>query len=233
MHDARSFLNRPIFVTGRPRSGTSLSAGLLAALGVWTGRTIPGGPANPKGFFENMTIRETILKPILSHDGYDPLGVRKLPPESFAPVVRSSRAENFATMLGRIIADQGYVADRPWLYKDAKLALVWRTFDRSFPQATWIIVRRDTDSFVSSCLRTSFMTQHSEDPTFWYTYAEDMDQRLTALAANVSCCFELSADRIVNSDFAELEPICRHVGLEYKVELLADFVEPGFWNMPQ
>lgn len=230
MHDARTPFSRPILITGRPRSGTSLSAGLLATLGVWTGRTVPGGAANPKGFFENEPIRETVLKPILKQGGHDPLGVRNLPPQGYAPVIRSARGENFAAMLHGIVAAQGYSDDRPWLYKDAKLALLWRSFARAFPGATWIIVRRDVESFVSSCLRTSFMRQHSDDPAFWQTYAEAMDQRLAALAASVSCCFELSANRLASGDFTELEPICRHVGLTLNKGALSDFVEPRLWK---
>jgi hypothetical protein len=230
MHNASSFFARPVFVTGRPRSGTSLSAGLLDTLGVWTGRTIPGGPANPKGFFENEAIRETLIKPVLKQGRYDPLGVRIIPPETYAPVIRSARGENLVELLHRMITAQGYSEDRPWLYKDAKLALVWRSFSRAFPDASWIIVRRDTESFVSSCLRTSFMRQLSEDPAFWKAYAESMDQRLAALATNVSHCFELSANRLVEGDFTELEPICRHVGLTYNQDALVDFVEPKFWR---
>ena len=55
-------------------------AGILANCGVWTGRTVRGDKNNPKGFFENIFIREQVIKGMLRSSGCDPLGVTKLPP---------------------------------------------------------------------------------------------------------------------------------------------------------
>ena len=52
----------PLLITGAPRSGTSLIAGLLHQMGMWTGHTVEGAPTNPRGFFENWGIREMIIK---------------------------------------------------------------------------------------------------------------------------------------------------------------------------
>lgn len=71
---------RPIFVLGLPRSGTSLVAGLLGRCGVWTGTTVPGGPENRHGFYEHELLREKVVKQILSRAGFDPLGSEPLPP---------------------------------------------------------------------------------------------------------------------------------------------------------
>lgn len=58
-------LDRPVLICGLPRSGTSLTAGILAICGLWLGRTVPGGGSeNPKGFFENVFLRERINKQI-------------------------------------------------------------------------------------------------------------------------------------------------------------------------
>lgn len=47
---------RPIVIVGSPRSGTSLTAGLLAVHGVWVGTCRGVRPKNPHGFFENMSL---------------------------------------------------------------------------------------------------------------------------------------------------------------------------------
>lgn len=44
---------RPIVVLGSARSGTSLTAGLLASQGVWTGPCRPADRKNPRGYYEN------------------------------------------------------------------------------------------------------------------------------------------------------------------------------------
>jgi hypothetical protein len=48
----------PIVVTGMHRSGTSLSASILAALGVAMGeQLLPADAANPRGYFEDLRLR--------------------------------------------------------------------------------------------------------------------------------------------------------------------------------
>jgi hypothetical protein len=51
---------RPIFITGHSRSGTSLTAGLLASQGVWFGPCNEAASINPKGFFESKFVKESI-----------------------------------------------------------------------------------------------------------------------------------------------------------------------------
>ena len=55
-----------------------MTAGIFAALGVWTGTTFPGTKDNPKGYFEHVILREQVTKGILAAHGYDPLGVHNL-----------------------------------------------------------------------------------------------------------------------------------------------------------
>lgn len=45
-----------IVVLGTPRSGTSMTAGLLAQHGVWTGPCRKADKFNPKGYFENQEL---------------------------------------------------------------------------------------------------------------------------------------------------------------------------------
>lgn len=49
---------RPIVIMGASRSGTSLTAGIFAAHGVWTGKCMAADKRNPKGFFENKAMKQ-------------------------------------------------------------------------------------------------------------------------------------------------------------------------------
>lgn len=48
---------KPIVIIGTSRSGTSLTAGIFAEHGVWTGVCMPPDHRNPKGFFENKQMK--------------------------------------------------------------------------------------------------------------------------------------------------------------------------------
>jgi len=148
----------PIFVTGVPRSGTSLVAGALGIAGAWLGRTVPGNQSNPKGYFEHTTIREKVIKPLLEGLQCDPLGVHRLPALAQLPQV-----DNLKEVCRNLIGAEGYSDDARWLYKDAKLSLLWPLFVDAFSGAHWVIVRRGRDDIVRSCLRADFMAQHSSN----------------------------------------------------------------------
>lgn len=45
-----------VWITGPSRSGTSLTAGIFAAHGVFFGDTVPGDEHNPKGYFEHPAL---------------------------------------------------------------------------------------------------------------------------------------------------------------------------------
>ena len=50
----------PVFICGPSRSGTSLTAGLLAAHGIWFGPCVQPRAINQKGFFESVFLKEQI-----------------------------------------------------------------------------------------------------------------------------------------------------------------------------
>ena len=94
---------RPIFVASLPRVRSSMVMGALAGQGVWTGKTVAPTPENPKGFFENRTIRDRYVKGILKRLNADPLGVTKLPAPDGQPPYPA-----LPYQLRRAIAGEGY-----------------------------------------------------------------------------------------------------------------------------
>ncbi len=216
--------DRPLLVTGLPRSGTSLVAGLLAESGVWVGRTVPGGPPNPRGFFEHVVLREEIDKGLLRALGCDPLGVTSLPPMTLPPV------DNLRETVHRVLAREGYDGHRPWLFKDAKLTLLWPLWAQAFPRARWLIVRRAREDVIRSCLRTHFMAQHGLDERQWQRWAEAYEQRLGQLRRRVCWWREIWPQRLVRGDFQALELLVRELGLPPRPARWARFVLPDSWH---
>ena len=165
----------PVFITGVPRSRTSLVAGALAAAGLRLGETITGDAENPTGYFENRTVREEVLKPLLRSGGYDPLGVMDLPPPDWRPAT-PALADQLAA---RLRPGEG-----PWGFKDPKLLLMWRAWAATFPRALWVVVRRPAEEVMASCLRTGFMRRHSDAPEFWRHFVRAYEARADALVAS-------------------------------------------------
>ena len=224
---------QPIFITGLPRSGTSMIAGSLASMGVWTGETIPGNKFNQKGYFENFVIRQKVIKPILMSHGFDPLGVRKLPPRNFCPEVTLNQKYSLANFLYAVLDAQNCEEQQPWLYKDAKLSLIWRLMNQEFPNAIWIVVKRSRTDFIRSCLATDFMKQHSQQPNFWHDFAEAIEARLTDLSKTVHFHCSIDVDKIINGQFEDLREVCWRTGINFDKQKIEAFIDKSLmkkWN---
>lgn len=142
-----------IFITGAARSGTSLTTKILQAHGLWLGSS---GQVND--LYEHQMIRQAVLKPMLAKVGADPLGQGPLPD--------MSKYRPDPNLRHRV---EGYFdgGPEPWGYKDAKLTLTWPMWHAAFPDAKWIIVRRQSDDIIDSCLRTTFMKRYGKNRDAW------------------------------------------------------------------
>jgi hypothetical protein len=219
------FRNRPVLVTGVPRSGTSLIMGSLAASGLWVGHTVPANSDNPKGYFENLRLRERVNKQILQGCGCDPLGIRCLPTLESLPNVNRLR-ESVLEAIGT----EGYDRSEPWGFKEPKLALIWPLWRLHFPGARWVIVRRPLEDVVQSCLRTSFLRQHSSTTTFWHSLVQAYHERLNALLTSGAWCQEISSSEVVAGDFHALAGLIGDLGLDYDENRIKNFINPEAWN---
>ncbi|RMG43527.1 MAG: hypothetical protein D6718_12070 [Acidobacteria bacterium] len=227
MDDALPVAYRPILVTGLPRSGTSLIAGCLERCGAFVGRCVEPTPENPKGFFENAFLRDEIDKRLLRALHADPRGVDPLPALAEVPGIRG---------LERVVLEalriEGYDGRRPWLFKDAKLTLLWPAWATAFPAARWVIVRRREEDVVRSCLRTGFMRRRSGDPRFWRLFCRAYLDRLERLKASGAWWREIWPGGLVGGDLAPIERLCADLGLEPAREAIRRFVAPEHWHAP-
>jgi len=220
------YARQPIFVTGTARSGTSLTAGSLHLCGAWVGETVPGGGTeNPSGFFENSAMREDIVKKMLSSENACPFGVQTLP-----DLARLRARPKLAQTVLRSIHKQGYQGDKPWLFKDAKLSLLWPVWKKAFPDAHWVIVRRPREQIIQSCLRTGFMRHHSTDPAFWDQWIDAYRERLEMLKQSGARWREIDTQQLLSGDFSELHSLADDTGLQWNEARILDFINPRYWH---
>jgi len=212
----------PIIVTGAARSGTSLVTGIFAHCGAWVGETFDGTPDNPKGFMENITIRERVLKPLLAKAGADPKGQRPLPELKDLPDI--SVTGQILTAINR----QGYPGG-PWVFKGVKCCLTWPIWVRSFPEATWIIVRRDPEDILTSVLNASFMRAYRSREG-WRKWYSVYDQRLCELEGSALNKYVVRPADIVRGDFGMIREAVRASGLAWDQKAVDKWVDPSLFG---
>lgn len=149
-----------IIVTGCPRTGTSMVAGILHLAGAFVGDTGKPTQYNAKGFFENLRIREEVIKPLLRKLGIDDKGqdILNAPYEFPADVVKE-HADGIRRSVLAIFKEEGWDESgfQSWLIKEPKITLVWQFFREAFPCAVWVTTNRYVTDTVEECLQTPFL----------------------------------------------------------------------------
>lgn len=228
-------MKSPIIITGCARSGTSLVAGVVNLCGAFGGIMAGANSNNEKGMFENVQIRQAIVKPYLRGMGVDPLGQYPLPkiPKLQIPLDWKSRVE-------KVMVDQGLKDGSSWFYKGAKCCLVWPIWHYAFPNAKWIIVRRRTGDIVNSCMKTSFMRAFSnpavqkkvnasnerEGWVWWVRWHEQRFVEMIQAGLNVKVVWP---ERMVLHDYEQMMETIQWLGLKWDDKVLS-FVTPKLWN---
>lgn len=215
----------PILITGCARSGTSLTAGIISACGANGGKVCGATSANKKGQFENVQLRNSLVKPYLRLHGYDPLGQKPLPNiHKLLPV------DNFRKQTFTILRKQGYDGKEIWYWKGAKLCLIWPTIEKAFPQAKWIIVRRKDEEIVNSCMKTHFMRKR-KTPEEWQEWVDvhkrRFDEMNMALGDRVK---ETWPSDLFKGNFDSMKEIVNWCGLEWDQEKIDDFLDVRLWS---
>ena len=213
--------DRPlVLITGAARSGTSMVAGVLHACGLDL-----GGPLvkptqwNPGGFFEHKAIRQKVMKPLLKKLGCDPRGQAKLPPRMM-PFHDANRLSPSLrrNVLRRLGSGRGY--------KDAKILLTWQIWKRAFQGARWVIVRRDPQAIVASCMRTPFMRKR-QGTDGWARWVQEHEFRIADLRASGVEYLEIWPNP---SDPESFREVVEFAGCEWDAEAVQAFLNPKAWH---
>lgn len=131
-------------VTGMHRSGTSLTASILAASGIHLGSRLLGpGLGNPRGHFEDLDFQE------LQGRGLEAWGIREAgftcQPAIRFPAGLRGRAE--------ALAAERRAAGRPWGWKDPRTVLFLEDWNEILPAAFHVVVFRRPWEVVDSLFR--------------------------------------------------------------------------------
>jgi hypothetical protein len=224
---------RPIFVVGLPYGGGTRTARLIRNMGVWTGPTIEGPKSDPRDLLENKLIREKLIKPTLKHMECDPDGLKALPnPRRRVNLVFPTKEGNINLQekLNRMLKSQAYNHAQRWMYNDARLTLMWRSFITDFPNADWVIIRQDKDSYVQACLSNPEAFDISPKTNFWGHIAKVYSKRFDMLCARVDNAHEINFSNIQEGNLSELNVLSGKIGIQHNPKRKGQKNEPKRWK---
>jgi len=225
----------PILITGCARSGTSMVAGVINICGAFGGEMSGATRNNQRGMFENARVRNDIVKPYLRQISVDPMGQYPLP-----DVNNLSIPTGWRRKVEQVMMDQGYT-DGLWMYKGAKMCLMWPIWHYAFPDAKWIIVRRKSSDIINSCKRTGFMRAfHNQDrqravsadseEEGWLWWIHQHEQRFNEMITEGLNCKVVWPERMIRADYKQIYETIEWLGLEWDVSKVLQFIDPKLWH---
>lgn len=152
----------PIIITGTPRSGIWLLAGAFEAAQAFGG-TLDWKGKQP-GDGENIEIRDRLERPLLEGIGCEPRGYGMLPSvnriKGLACNERFRLTSIWRETVDNIFTAQGCPDGAVRFIASRVACLLWPLWHAAFPEARWIIVRRDDADIINSCKATGFIESY-------------------------------------------------------------------------
>jgi len=224
-------LNDPILITGCARSGTSMTAGVINLCGAWGGNTAGPNKSNRRGMFENTDIRNGIVKPFFRSMGVDPMGQKPLPNIDEVKLVSQEFIINWRLQIQEVLKRHGYKLDSDvqWFYKGAKMCLHWPVWNRAYPDAKWIIVRRKSSDIVKSCLKTGFMRAYSNEGG-WFKWIDEHKERFIEMREAGLNIQYVWPQQMIDRDLTEVKRVITTLGLKWNQKKIESFIEPALWS---
>ncbi len=232
-------MREPILITGIPRSGTSMVAGVINISGAFVGSTAVQNKqkTNKNAMYENSRIRNNLIKPYLKNAGFDPKGQFPIPEN----ISQLPRFDKLREKVENIMVDEGY-EDGPWMYKGAKITLMWPIWAYAFPDAKWVIVRRRTGDIINSCIKTSFMNafrsrdkqqavgaRNQREGWLWWIHQHERRfiEMKQAFGDRVKFVWP---EKMLYGDYQELYDTIEWLDLDWKPKEVHEFISPKLWS---
>lgn len=210
-----------IVVVGSPRSGTTMTAGLLRSAGAWFGSaaTAPG--------MSNLILQERLFRPFVQMCAVDPDDPAALPVD---PLKAPRMSMSF--MIERELKWQGWSGSSQHVVgiKDSQAVGLVPSILAEFPRAQIVVVRRDVEGIAKSCMHTDWMKPHRSF-TEWTEWAGAWERTLSVV-------HNLCGQRAINfwpstcvrGDFTAARQMCDWCGLGWDERTALNYVNPRSWG---
>lgn len=204
----------PIIITGSPRSGKTMIAGILNICGVF------GGNIDKK--FENRELETLLIEPYLTLNNIHSKGHVKETDTSSLILTRDWKQRVYAEL-----RRQGY-SGGPWFIKSSQAAIMWPLWDYAFPNAKYLIIRRRIGDIVSSCMKTSYMNTFDNEKD-WILMGRCYENLFVEMIQEGLDVKVVWPHRMKYGDYQQIYESLDWLGLPWKSEILA-WVDPKFFK---
>lgn len=225
-------IDRPILIAGAARSGTSITAAMIHYGGAFGGDMRLPDKNKHGAMLENTVIRRDVVKPYFESIGYDPKAQKPLPNlqnlEIWDRLLSDGR--DWAVKVKAVITQQGYKGLNQWFYKCPKMCLIWPLWHSAFPKAKWVIVLRDREGIINSCLNTPFMKAY-KDREGWGKWIDKHEKCYEEMIDANLDILHTYPEKMINGDFSEIEGVVKSLGLKWEEGKARALINPKFWRM--
>lgn len=191
----------PIVVIGCARSGTSMTAGLFAQHGCWTGRCKPADEHNARGYYENLDLKRELLQ---RWGRLKKRGEFAEPAPDFRPAVEA------------ILTGSGYDGG-PWVVKHG--SLYWPAWDDFDP--TFVCVYRQPESIMASAREFgAYMTRE----------AICLTHGAMEWAIQHAGGIRVDAERLIAGDYTQVERAFHAADLGFDPRIADGWIDGQLWH---
>jgi hypothetical protein len=211
----------PILVAAPPRCGTSMIAGLLVQHGVQVGHHRGPHKDNPKGGFENEHIKQ-FIKDELAKNGYELNPIRHINQNETIYWFEDNPV--FKDVIEQAIKDP----DSPWLFKEFRILMTWLQWQRHFPNAVYVLNRRNLDDNLKSMLVHPAISKRGPwgDLRDWIRWAHKRQEEIAAECPHVW----VDVDKIWQGDMDEARKVVEGCGIQFDEQIAKDWIDPTLWH---
>lgn len=211
---------QPIFIASPPRSGTSMISGLLEEHGVWTGRHEISydkiKDTNPKGVFENLDLKELTKKQMKQ------AGINQMP---FPPIFNGDKLKfdkKLREKVYRIVGDQQY-----WLFKEPRLVKVNEIWQKSFPEAIWILPDRKDEDILKSMKKHPHISKQTHlNFQQWINEAKMKQKDIAKSSYHIF----VDPDDFIHLRHSKIQLMFDYIGIEYNKGIAEQWIEGELWH---
>lgn len=216
---------QPIIVTGVPRSGASMIAGVINRCGAFGGEM-----SGYKGVNENDAVKEVLEKPYLASIWADEMGQYPLPDKQ-----RIKIPITWKEQVDEIFEREGY-QNGEWFYKSSRAVLLWQVWHSAYPHAKWVIVRRRTADIVESCKKTGYMSAFKDrkkchaigvesEADGWLWLVHEYEKRFVEMITEGLDCKVVYPERLVYGDYSQLRETLDWLRLRWRPSVFS-YIDP-------